>query len=652
MWSLGLFVAISVLCASPTVSYVLPDPNVPSRQLYARGYVTEDSLLQSYDFVIVGGGLAGLVLAARLTENLKTTVLVLEAGDSGDPVRDRINSPSGAYTASLLYTTDDWQYKTVPQPQAANRIFDWPRGKVLGGSSAVNAMYLVRPSAIEIDAWASLMESEDKDAAMKWSWDQFYPAMKKSETFTPPRDDVAQIGNISWSAAAHGTSGPMQASYPAFMLSQVGGWAPSLEAMGLPPLKEPNGGKTLGSLVGPSWINPSNWTRSYSKAAYLDPAISRPNLHVLVNAMATRLIFADGPGNLNATGVEFAGSADAPRKTVNVKTEVILAGGVVGSPQLLMLSGVGPKDVLEAAGVAVKVELPGVGQHVQDHLTAPVVWTSTGETAGDIQQSGSDFSKTPEFLSFVNSATAFANITRLFGTDGAAGFQKFIADGRDESARTLVPSQYPEVVEGYKAIYDTIANKILTSEVAVIELLLATNTPGQIGVQAALQHPLSMGRLYISSSSAFDAPVIDPNYFSHSADLTIMREGIKLVRALKDTPPFNASLGDETLPGPSVVTDQDIEAWLVNQASTQYHPISSCAMLPRSKGGVVDAKLKVYGLGNVRVVDSSIYPFEFASHVGASTYGLAEQASGIILDDNHLPSQAVKVSVGAGPFIP
>ncbi|KAG5651441.1 hypothetical protein H0H81_008645 [Sphagnurus paluster] len=351
-------------------------------------------------------------------------------------------------------------------------------------------MYLVRPSAIEIDAWASLMESEDKDAAMKWSWDQFYPAMKKSETFTPPRDDVAQIGNISWSAATHGTSGPMQASYPAFMLAQVGGWAPSLEAMGLPPLKEPNGGRTLGSLVGPSWINPSNWTRSYSKAAYLDPAISRPNLHVLVNAMATRLIFADGPGNLNATGVEFAGSADAPRKTVNVKTEVILAGGVVGSPQLLMLSGVGPKDVLEAAGVAVKVELPGVGQHVQDHLTAPVVWTSTRETAGDIQQSGSDFSKTPEFLSFVNSATAFTNITRLFGTDGAAGFQKFIADGRDESARTLVPSQYPEVVEGYKAIYDTIANKILTSEVAVIELLLATNTPGQIGVQAALQHPL------------------------------------------------------------------------------------------------------------------------------------------------------------------
>jgi len=641
MWSLWLLLAISVL-SSNALSYTPSDPHVLSRTLHARGYVTKDTITASYDFVIVGGGLAGLVLAARLTENQKTTVLVLEAGDSGEAVADRINTPSDAYFSSLLYTPDDWQYKTTSQSQAANRTFDWPRGKVLGGCSAVNAMYLVRPSEIEVNAWESLMTNEDSGAAKKWGWDQFYIAMKKSETFTPPRDDVAEIGNITWSASTHGTSGPMQASYPAVMMSQVGGWAPALNALGLPPLNEPNGGKTLGSLVGPSWINPSNWTRSYSKVAYLDPALSRSNLAVLVNTTATRIIFADGSGNLTATSVEFGSSRDGPRKTVAVKQEVIISGGVVGSPQLLMLSGVGPKDVLEAAGVALKVDLPGVGQHIQDHLTAAVVWESNAETAGDIERSGSDFAKSKEFSSFVNSATAFANLTRLFGTDGAAVLQKTVADGLADSASKLVPSTSPEVIEGYKTIYSTIANKIFTTDVAVVELLLTTNSPEQIGVQAAMQHPLSQGRLYINSSSAFDAPIIDPRYFWHWADLTIMREGIKLVRALKQTPPFNNSLGNETFPGPTVGTDQELETWLINQASTQYHPISSCAMLPRSQGGVVNAKLQVYGLANVRVVDSSVFPFEFAAHVGASTYGLAEQASGIILTDNKLPSNAVK----------
>ncbi|KAG6909527.1 hypothetical protein DXG01_017084 [Tephrocybe rancida] len=553
---------------------------------FPREYIAEESLAIAYDYIIVGGGLAGLVLAARITENPNITVLVVEAGDTGDAVADRINTPAGAYYSSLLYTPYDWQYKTVPQPNAAQRPFDWPRGKVLGGSSAVNAMYLVRPSEIEVNAWRSLIEVEDSESAKIWGWEEFYSAMKKSETFTPPSGDVEQVGNISWSALTHGSSGPMQASYPGMsvlwsqfvgttltfvnsMMSQVGAWSASLDTLGLPPLREPNGGTTLGSLVGPLWINPFNWTRSYSKSAYLDPVLSRPNLKVLVNSTATQIVFSDSnSGSQTATGVEFARSRDAPRKIINVNREVILSAGVIGSPQLLMLSGIGPRDILDAVGLVQKVDLPG-----------------------------------------------WANMTRLFGTEGAPSFQGWIADSLEDSADNLVPSEYPEVREGYKAIYDTIANKIMNTEVAVIELLLASNTPGQVGVQAAIQHPLSQGRLYINSSSAFDAPIIDPQYFTHSADLTIMREGIKLARSLKQTPPFSDALGDELLPGPAIVSDQDLEAWLVNQASTQYHPIASCAMLPRSQGGVVNAKLQVYGLANVRVVDSSIYPFEFASHI-------------------------------------
>jgi choline dehydrogenase len=151
-------------------------------------------------------------------------------------------------------------------------------------------------------------------------------------------------------------------------MSQVGDWTPTLGNLGLPPLKEPNGGVNAGAFVAPSWINPSNHTRSYSKAAYLDPILYRPNLSVHVNATVTRIIFTNDSGNLTATGVEFASSAAAPRQTVSVKKEVILAAGVIGSPQVLMLSGIGPRDVLESVNISVQVELPGVGQHLQDHV--------------------------------------------------------------------------------------------------------------------------------------------------------------------------------------------------------------------------------------------------------------------------------------------
>jgi choline dehydrogenase-like flavoprotein len=152
------------------------------------------------------------------------------------------------------------------------------------------------------------------------------------------------------------------------MVSQVGNWTPTWENLGLPALDKPNGGVTLGAFVSPSWINPSNLTRSYAKSAYLDPVLYLPNLSVLVNSTVTRIIFRDGSGDLTATGVEFAATADGPRQTVSAKKEVIIAAGVIGSPQILMLSGIGPTDILEAANISVRAALPGVGQHLQDHL--------------------------------------------------------------------------------------------------------------------------------------------------------------------------------------------------------------------------------------------------------------------------------------------
>ncbi|KAH9479090.1 GMC oxidoreductase family protein Mala s 12 [Psilocybe cubensis] len=597
------------------------------RHLHSRAVITDTDLRSTYDYIIVGGGLAGLVVASRLSEDSSTTVLVLEAGHSGDDVIEGINSPSGAYYSSIVGTEYDWLYVTTPQTHMNNRSVGWPRGKILGGSSAMNAMYLVRPAKVEVDAWQAIINDDKK----RWGWDNLFKFMKKAENFTPPTEELLSYTNISYDASTHGSGGPMQVTYPAFMIGINNNWTSSLEQVGVPTLTNPNGGITLGGFIAPSSINPSNWTRSYSRSAYIDPLPPRPNLHILPDATVLRLRYGDSSNSrgIQVTGVEFAKDPQTPISRVDVKKEVILSGGPLGTPKVLLHSGVGPRDVLEAANIDVRVTLPGVGQHLQDHLTAGVVWETPQETAGNIKDSGSDFSRTAEFLSFINDAVAFVNVTALFGgPDPVPVFQKQIIDAMEESSKTLVPSIYPEVVEGYKAIYETTANKFLP-DVAQLEMLMSLISPGTVSIQAALQHPFSTGRTYINSSNPFDPIIIDPQYYSHPADLTLMRQGVRFVRSVGAA--FGDVLGQELAPGPDVQTDEQIEAWLVQgAASTQYHPTGSCAMLPMAQGGVVDADLRVYGLLNVRVVDSSIFPFEFAAHLASATYGVAEQAAELL----------------------
>ncbi|OSD01865.1 GMC oxidoreductase [Trametes coccinea BRFM310] len=603
------------------------------QELRRRNIVYNGQIADAYDFVIVGGGTAGLAIASRLSEDSNTTVLVLEAGDTGDAVADSINVPVNAYYAGLPGSSYDWKYTTAKQPNAGNRALPWPRGKLLGGSSAMNGLYTVRPSKIEVDAWASLNDG----ASDKWNWDALFNAMKESETFTPPSSQVQQTGNIEFNAASRGTSGPVHSTYPGFMVPLVGNWTSTLADIGVYVNDDAYGGNGWGAFVASSSINPSNWTRSYSRSAYIDPLPPRSNLAVLPNATVTRIIFdSSNKNNLTATGVEWAASANADRQTVKVNKEVILAGGAVGSPTVLMLSGVGPSDVLQAAGVDVQVDLPGVGQHLQDHISTQVVWTTQAETANSLhtQNLAANSGNTAAFLSFVNSATAYVNITDLLG-DSAQQFQQQVASALSSSVSSLVPSTSDEVKKGYETIYNTTLNTILTSPVGQVEILFSlTNGPvdgsATVAIQAALQHPYSHGRVYITTSDPFTLPVIDPQYLSHNADLVLLREGLKLARKIGNSPPLSNALGDEVTPGSSVQSDEDWENWLANQIGTEYHPSCSCAMLPRELGGVVDPDLKVYGLGNVRVADASVFPIQFSAHLQAPVYGLAEQAAKII----------------------
>ncbi|KAH9832472.1 GMC oxidoreductase [Rhodofomes roseus] len=687
MRPVALLSAASAVGAALAVAHPRdPSDDLHERQLLRRNIVYDGQIADSYDYIIVGGGTAGLVLANRLSQDSNTSVLVLEAGDSGDSVKSQIgvsrlswlfagrparqgtfdvsrravpitgqlsptrgahcpftrlsvaerpprtaDIPSMTYYDSLVGTSYDWQYTTTAQTNSNNRQLTWPRGKVLGGSSAINGMYLVRPDALEINEWASLV-----DNGSIWNWDNLFADMKKSESYSAPSSSVQSVLNVQANTSAHGSDGPIHASYPGYVVPAVGAWTDTLNAVGVASSSDPDSGDGWGAFIATSAINPSNWTRSYSRSGYLDPLPPRSNLAILPNATVTKLVLSNATGGMAASSVQYASAKGATSNSVSVNKEVILAAGAVGSPQILMVSGVGPEDVLQAAGVPVNVALPGVGQHLQDHIYAEVQWKTSDQTGATMYfgnySSGAPTTSTP-FLSFINSATAYVNFSTL--VSGADTYAQQIAAAVDTSAASLVPSQYSEVVEGYKAIYNLTAQKFLTSSVGHMEMLLSYTGAGAdnqeiVAVQAALQHPFSQGRLYISSSSVFDAPVIDPNYLSHEADITTLREGLKLCRIIGNTAPLSQYMGEETAPGSSVQTDDEWDAWLAKNIYTEYHPSCSCAMLPQSLGGVVDANLKVYGLTNVRVADSSVFPFEFSAHLQAPVYGLAEQAASLI----------------------
>ncbi|KIY01127.1 uncharacterized protein Z520_02679 [Fonsecaea multimorphosa CBS 102226] len=617
-----------VLAAAAGIALAAPSAHESrNTHLRTRNIIDGTSIADSYDFVIVGGGLAGLVLGARLSEDANHTVLVLEAGSDGDEYRDRIDTPAYAYYESLWPTDLNWAFTTTPQPNANNSQCPWPRGKVLGGSSAINGMYLNRPGEIEINAWQDMLG--DMDGAENWSWDAMFAAMKKSETFSPPVDaSIQQEAAITYNPASHGSQGPIHMSYPGFTMPLVGAWSSTANNAGVDDTQDPYGGENWGAYVATSAINPANWTRSYSRSGYLDPLPPRSNYDVVANAQVTRILFSNtSGGNLTAHAVEYVLNGAGEKLTVGVNKEVILAAGTVGSPTVLLYSGVGPKDVLDAAGVTVVSELPGVGQHLQDHISVTVTWSTDAQTAGTIYEANGTESTNPAFLSYVNSATAYVNSSVLFG-NGVSGLQSSILGEID----SYIPdtSSDTSVISGYKTIYSATANTILTSPIGLIELVIGLSTNGSIQIGANLQHPFSHGQISINSSDPLDYPVINPNYLNHPADVEILREGVKLARVLGETEPLAGNMIEETWPGSDVQTDEEWEDWLRGEVFTEFHPSSSCAMLPLEQGGVVDANLRVYGLSNVRVADASVPPIAFSAHLMSSTYGLAEQASTII----------------------
>ncbi|WWD20874.1 hypothetical protein CI109_105351 [Kwoniella shandongensis] len=615
--------------------------NNPHRRALKRSITNDASSVNgmSFDFVIAGGGVAGLTLAARLSEWSNVTVLCIEAGGDGTDVEDKIDIPGYSYLNSLTGSAYDWAYTTTPQSDSLNISYHWPRGKGLGGSGAINGLFFGRGSSIEYDAWATL----NPNAEETWDWNEVNKYIKKAENFTAPPDDVLQKLGMVVNASAHGTDGPIQAGYSQYIYDENAKWIPAWNSLGLP-AQDTASGSTRGATLSTSTLNSSNQTRSDSKAGYIDPLPPRSNLVILTGQQVTGIIFngsTDASGNVIASGLKFQANAQAESYSVQANLEVILAGGTVGSPQILQLSGIGPKDILSNLGIASKVDLP-VGYNLQDHVSYSMYWTTPEGTltwnnlsaSTDLQQS--ELAKYKQsrtgMWTYINEAVGYPSMADITSDTEAASYATTVNSQIDQQVTQVTSWQNlpANVATGLKAQYK-IQQEWLTSDVGQLEIILTLLGKGgnQLGIQVALQHPFSRGTIMIASTNAFEEPLINPDYFGVGYDIDIMGYGSAFARRLAAASPLNQVMITEQFPGATVVDDA-LATYTKTNCGTEYHPLGTCSMLPKDSGGVVDTTLTVYGTANLRVIDASIMPLQLSAHLMASSYGIAEKGADII----------------------
>ncbi|KAJ7880951.1 hypothetical protein B0H13DRAFT_938112 [Mycena leptocephala] len=404
---------------------------------------------------------------------------------------------------------------------------------------------------------------------------------------------------------------------------------------GLAPRPGPANGTNVGVSFVPSIINPANGSRSDSNFGYIAP-YEGTNLVILTGYQVTKVNWnSTTAGQAVAGGVTFAASAEGKAYTVNAAKEVIISGGTIGSPQVLQLSGVGPKDLITGLGIESVIDLPGVGANLQDHLSSSVymqatdndTWAALKDQGLWDQQLAIWRANGTGMWTYWNEATAYPALADLMGSD-ASGWVAGLDLTNALSTSVSAASMDPTVEAGVKAQYAILSNWAASS-IGQIELIfnMFGSAAGMIGMQFCLQHAFSRGYVHINSASVFDYPDINPNYLSISYDADIMRAALKYVRKIIGTAPMTTVVAGETTPGSSTTADADIDSYIAKNSGTEYHPSGTNSMLPLAYGGVVNTSLVVHGTVNVRVVDVSVMPMSVSAHTMATAYGIAERAA-------------------------
>ncbi|KAI4607533.1 hypothetical protein J4E80_009646 [Alternaria sp. BMP 0032] len=565
----------------------------------------------SFDFVIIGGGTAGLALATRLSDALPShCILVIEAGPDGRE-EQRIYIPG--LRGSTFGSSYDWSLPTVPQAEANNRTIGHNRGKVLGGTSALNLLVWNRATVKEYDAWEELGNPG-------WNWQNMFPSMLKAENFQ------RQNGSPQYGVDGVGYGGPIQVALTENPPPQLQACIPTLTNLGVQENLESLNGTNLGVMYQPATYRISNHTRSYS-VDYLPEA--GDNLIFMFNTTVQK-IHLDEDGS-KATGVILMDGT-----LIQARSEVVVSAGSLLSPKILELSGIGQKSVLENAGVQQIIDLPGVGENLQDHLRIQ----TTYELKPDIL--GVDILKYNTTLAASELELWKRGRTSLYQYAGSCyGFVKWKQALGDDSKLIELATQSANKSNAV----DRKKLELLTgpdSEAPDLEVVFSDGYIGTTGypkngtagygkqyatLLAGVQHPLSRGSVHINGSDPTNKPLIDPRYLGTPYDLEALIQAAKYTRKMAMTAPFKDVWVSEFDPGMSTETDAEWETYIRNNVFTFYHPLGTCAMLPKEDGGVVDPQLRVYGVDNLRVVDASVIPMIISAHIQTAIYGIAERAA-------------------------